>query len=169
MTSLALGASTCFPDSSCLGFRSGQGSRFPPCFILQFAWRCSSSIATHLTKASAMFRPRGIASLVCRPFARPSPEAATPLLATLAWHRVNPGLVNLRATGRAWESTTATTTTTTPTTTTPTTHKVDTEKKEKDDGHIGVQHNESVLFFDSKFPLRACLMKAFSTRHGHAD
>lgn len=80
-----------------------------------------------------MFRPRGIAPLAVRP-CRASLRETRPSFGALTAAQRHPVKFS-----RAWESNSA-----------ANQHDVHI----KDDGHIGVQANESVLFFDNLFPLK---------------
>lgn len=89
-----------------------------------------------LWETLVMIPTRGMASVALRPGLRPSialrPYRAP--TATLPWRRIDAGLV-LRPASRAWESTAST--------------------GDKESGHIDVESNESVLFFDSKLAPQA--------------
>ena len=87
-----------------------------------------------------MFRPRGVGSLAVRPGLWSTVHTAR------AWapgsavhHRLNQRAQAGHPPSRAWETTAASSVT----------NQGDVEKG-KEDGHIGVKSNESVLFFDSK-------------------
>lgn len=80
-----------------------------------------------------MFRPRGIVPLAIRPNCAPL-RAARPLIGASTVPQRQPS-----RSSRAWESNSAIN---------------QSDVKIKDDGHIGVQSNESVLFFDNLFPLK---------------
>lgn len=94
-----------------------------------------------------MFRPRGFTSLVGRP--RTSVRLpCTPrcLAVRSSWPDINQLNVLPRPATKLWESTTTTTTTAAPATPASSQAK---PAAEKDDGHIDVKSNESILFLDS--------------------
>lgn len=95
-------------------------------------------LSSPFIKASAMFRPRGIPSLAARSQLHPL-RALRPAIGVGASSILQKHPFNLT---RAWESSTATD------------NSNQADVKVKDDGHIGVQSNESVLFFDNLFPLK---------------
>ncbi|CAI6098510.1 hypothetical protein V2G26_001122 [Clonostachys chloroleuca] len=97
-----------------------------------------------------MFRLRGVATATVRPSLATRPRLTSPGLFAFGRRTVAP----VRLTSRVWESTASSP-----------------KSGEKEDGHIAVNSNESILFFDNIFPLKlsTILNRPWKTNHDVAD